>query len=81
MLIVTGIIVWVITELPYIGGIVAFIISVLGLGVLISSILPKREKKTKESKSKEEKKFKKSSEEKAKKEISDKKADTKKDNK
>ena len=81
MLIVTGIIVWVITELPFIGGIVAFIISVLGLGVLISSILPKREKKTKESKSKEEKKFKKSSEEKAKKEISDKKADTKKDNK
>ncbi len=81
MLIVTGIIVWVITELPFIGGIVTFIISVLGLGVLISSILPKREKKTKESKSKEEKKFKKSSEEKAKKEISDKKADTKKDNK
>ena len=53
MLIVTGIIVWVITELPFIGGIVAFIISVLGLGVLISSILPKREKKTEESKSKE----------------------------
>ena len=50
LLIVTGIIVWVITELPYIGGVVAFIISVLGLGVLISSILPKREKKTEESK-------------------------------
>lgn len=81
MLIVSGVIVWVISELPYVGGIVSFIISVLGLGVLISSLLPKREKKTKESKSKKEKKVKKSSEEKAKKEISDKKADTKKDNK
>lgn len=48
MLIVSGIIVWVISELPYIGGIVAFVISVLGLGVLISSILPKKEKKEKE---------------------------------
>ena len=45
MLIVTGIIVWVITELPYIGGVVAFIISVLGLGVLVSAILPEKAKK------------------------------------
>ena len=42
MLIVSGVIVWVISELPYVGGIVSFIISVLGLGVLVSAILPKK---------------------------------------
>lgn len=46
MLIVSGIIVWVISELPYVGGIVSFIITVLGLGVLVSAILPKKSKKT-----------------------------------
>ena len=45
MLIVSGIIVWVVSELPYIGGIVSFVISVLGLGVLVSSILPKKAEK------------------------------------
>lgn len=45
MLIVSGVIVWVISELPYVGGIVSFIISVLGLGVLVSAILPKKTKK------------------------------------
>ena len=45
MLIVSGIIVWVISELPYIGGLVSFIIVVLGLGVLVSAILPKKDKK------------------------------------
>ena len=45
MLIVSGVIVWVISELPYVGGIVSFIISVLGLGVLVSAILPKKAKK------------------------------------
>ena len=45
MLIVSGVIVWVISELPYVGGIVSFIISVLGLGVLVSAILPEKAKK------------------------------------
>lgn len=45
MLIVSGVIVWVISELPYVGGIVSFIISVLGLEVLVSAILPKKAKK------------------------------------
>lgn len=45
MLIISGVIVWVISELPYVGGIVSFIISVLGLGVLVSAILPKKAKK------------------------------------
>ena len=46
MLIVSGIIVWVISELPYVGGIASFVIVVLGLGVLVSAILPKKAKKT-----------------------------------
>ena len=50
MLIVSSIIVWVICELPYIGGIITFIISVLGLGVLVSAILPKKSEKTKKIK-------------------------------
>ena len=45
MLIVSGIIVWVICELPFIGGIASFIITVLGFGVLVSTLLPKRVKK------------------------------------
>lgn len=42
MLIVSGIIIWVISQLPYIGGLVSFIITILGLGILITSILPKK---------------------------------------
>lgn len=66
MLIVSGIIVWVISELPYIGGIVSFVISVLGLGVLVSSILPKKSEKNK--KNKETKKDEKKTEDNSKKE-------------
>ena len=60
MLIVSGIIVWVICELPFIGGIVSFIIAVLGLGILVSAILPKKsckknkDQKVSDSSSKEE---------------------------
>lgn len=49
MLIVSGIVIWVITKLPYIGGLVSFIIAVLGLGILVVSILPERAKKNKDS--------------------------------
>lgn len=49
MLIVSGIVIWAITQIPYIGGLISFIISVLGLGILVVSILPKRaEKNSKE---------------------------------
>ena len=60
MLIVSGIIVWVICELPFIGGIVSFVIAVLGLGILVSAILPKKsckknkDQKVSDSSSKEE---------------------------
>ena len=45
MLIVTGIVVWALTQIPYIGGFISFIISVLGLGILVASILPKKSEK------------------------------------
>lgn len=45
MLIVSSIVIWLITKVPYIGGLVSFIISVLGLGILVNSILPKKDKK------------------------------------
>lgn len=44
MLIVSGIIIWILTQIPYIGGVISFIITVLGLGILIVSILPKKSK-------------------------------------
>lgn len=42
MLIVTGIVIWALTQIPYIGGFVSFIITLLGLGILVASILPKK---------------------------------------
>ena len=75
MLIVSGVIVWVISELPYVGGIVSFIISVLGLGVLVSAILPKKAKKASDTD-----KVKETTKTDVKKEISEN-NDTKKDNK
>lgn len=44
MLIISGIVIWVLTQIPYIGEFISFIISVLGLGILVSSILPKKSK-------------------------------------
>ena len=75
MLIVSGVIVWVISELPYVGGIVSFIISVLGLGVLVSAILPEKAKKASDTD-----KDKETTKTDVKKELSENK-DTKKDNK
>lgn len=45
MLIVSGIVIWAITKIPFIGGLISFIILVLGLGILVASILPKKSKK------------------------------------
>ena len=57
MLIVSCIVVWAICKLPFISGIASFIISVLGLGVIVSAILPKKTNKTDEIKeSKKDKK-------------------------
>ena len=47
MLIVTGIIVWVLKELPYIGSVVSFVITILGLGILVTALLPKKKSSNK----------------------------------
>lgn len=47
MLIISGIIIWILTQIPYIGGLISLIVTVLGLGILITSILPKKLKKDK----------------------------------
>ena len=56
MLILSGIVIWAITLIPYIGGLVSFIITVLGLGILVASILPKKAEKNAEDDSKTENK-------------------------
>ena len=50
MLIVTGIITFVLTKIPFVGSIISFIISILGLGILVVSILPKKINKKDEEK-------------------------------
>lgn len=43
MLIATSFVVWIITKLPYVGGFISLIINTIGLGILILSIIPKRD--------------------------------------
>lgn len=44
MLIISGIIIWVLSNLPYVGWIISIITSILGLGILICSIIPGKNK-------------------------------------
>ena len=55
MLILSGIVVWVLTKIPYIGWIISLAITILGLGILVASILPKKPKKKNEVKKVDEK--------------------------
>ena len=41
-LIISSIIVWALTKIPFIGGLISFIIVVLGLGILVNTIIPKK---------------------------------------
>ncbi len=45
MLILSGSAIWILTQLPYIGGIISLIVTILGLGILVVSILPKKSSK------------------------------------
>lgn len=45
MLIVSGIVVWILTQIPYIGVVISFITTILGLGILVISLFPKKSKK------------------------------------
>lgn len=44
MLIVSGAIIWALTKIPYVGSIISLITIILGLGILVASILPKKNK-------------------------------------
>ncbi|MBQ2937959.1 MAG: hypothetical protein IJE05_03655 [Clostridia bacterium] len=44
MLILSGFIIWLLTQIPYVGIAVSFIITILGLGILICSIIPNKNK-------------------------------------
>ena len=48
MLILSGIVVWGLTQIPYVGLVISLIITILGLGILVASILPKKVKKIEE---------------------------------
>ncbi len=45
MLIITGIVIWALGLIPYVGAIISFITVILGLGLLVVSILPKKQNK------------------------------------
>lgn len=44
MLIVSAIVIWAITQIPYVGAFISFVITVLGLGILVVSIFNKKSK-------------------------------------
>lgn len=46
MLIISAIVIWAITQIPYIGGIISFVIALSGLGLLTNSIFTKKSNKT-----------------------------------
>lgn len=50
MLILSGLIIWLLTQIPYVGTVISCIITILGLGILICSIIPKKNKIEKISK-------------------------------
>lgn len=45
VLVITEIVVWILTNIPFVGNVISFIVCILGLGVLISSIVSKKDTK------------------------------------
>ena len=54
MLIVSSIVVWILTKIPFIGSILSLLITILGLGILITAIVPKKVKKETKKETKKE---------------------------
>lgn len=54
MLILSGFVVWGLTKLPYIGWIISLSITILGLGIFVLSLIPKKTKETVETQKVEE---------------------------
>lgn len=45
MLVISSFVVWVLTNIPYVGPFISLLIVIFGLGILITALLPKRSKK------------------------------------
>ena len=54
LLLVTAAVLWLINLIPYVGGWISFITSILGLGILVKSIIPAKKAKNKDDSKKEE---------------------------
>ena len=44
MLIASSVVIWLLTLIPYVGGLISFVISVVGLGIIVTSIIPVKTK-------------------------------------
>ena len=47
ILVASSIVIWLLTLIPYVGGLISFIITILGLGIIVISIIPIKAKKEK----------------------------------
>lgn len=45
ILVVSSIVIWLLTLIPYVGGLISFILTIVGLGIIAISIIPARTKK------------------------------------
>ena len=52
MLILSSIVLWAVVLIPYLGSVVNLITSITGLGIIITNIIPVREKKDKDTSNK-----------------------------
>lgn len=46
ILVASSIVIWLLTLIPYVGGLISFVLTILGLGIIITSIIPVRTKKS-----------------------------------
>lgn len=50
ILVASSIVIWLLTLIPYVGGLISFVLTILGLGIIITSIIPAKTKKTEDDK-------------------------------
>ena len=48
ILVASSIVIWLLTLIPYVGGLISFVLTILGLGIIIISIIPAKTKKKEE---------------------------------
>lgn len=49
ILVASSIVIWLLTLIPYVGGLISFVLTILGLGIIIISIIPAKTKKKEET--------------------------------